>query len=86
MANAPLSGRDGGGYKGDLGVRKTRIFLQKGWTGFRDGRPTGKSLPIKPAAPASITAVIARHLTGRLSIPPLSRHEFAAAACWITQL
>jgi hypothetical protein len=30
MANAPLSGQDGDGYKGDLGLLKIRIFLQKG--------------------------------------------------------
>ena len=30
MASAPRVGRDGGGYRGDLGLLKIRIFFQKG--------------------------------------------------------
>jgi hypothetical protein len=30
LRNAPLSGQDGGIYSSDLGLRKIRIFLQRG--------------------------------------------------------
>ena len=44
MANAPLSGRDGGGYRLIWVFGKTEYFCKGGWTGFRDGSPSGKSL------------------------------------------
>jgi hypothetical protein len=33
IAIRPSSGRDGGGYGGDLGQMRTEIFLKTGWTG-----------------------------------------------------
>jgi hypothetical protein len=53
MANTPLSGRDGKIFKSDLGLSRSRFFLQRGWTGFRARRffcPSGKSLTRKHCA------------------------------------
>ena len=44
VAQRPSEERDGTGYKGDLGLRKTRIFFRKGLDGKLDGRT---DLPVR---------------------------------------
>jgi hypothetical protein len=42
MANAPLIGTGWGGYTGDLGLRKTRIFFQRGLDTKSASTPVGQ--------------------------------------------
>jgi len=52
LRNAPPKERDGGGYKGDLGLRKIRIFFRKGLDSQIDSRtdlPVGLHLPTTSA-------------------------------------
>ena len=49
-------GRDGESYKGDLGLRKTRIFLQMGLDRQITDLPVGSSTPDQTFVPASIVA------------------------------
>jgi hypothetical protein len=59
MANAPLSERDGGIFKSDLGLSRSRFFLQTGLDRFSRARvfcPSGKSLTGKTARRGAKTA------------------------------
>ena len=51
-ASAPLSGRDGEGYKVIWVFGKTEYFFKRGWTRVHAARPSGKSsLPTRPVPP-----------------------------------
>jgi hypothetical protein len=42
IAKRPSVGRDGGGYRGDLGQRETEIFLQRGLDRQISRQPVGQ--------------------------------------------
>jgi len=83
LRNAPFVGRDGDGYRGDLGIRKSRIFFQKGLDGVLAKQPVGQiSWPVGRARPTRLLPPSAsqrrRQLSARHPAPILSHAPLSA--------